>query len=44
MVEEINQVRNQSTKSMLKELCMETFLVFCSVVVHHPNGIPDVTI
>jgi hypothetical protein len=26
MVEEINQVRNQSTKIVLKELCLETLL------------------
>ena len=35
MVEEINQVANQSTEIVLKELCLVAFLIECFVVVHH---------
>jgi hypothetical protein len=44
MVEEINQVRNQSMKTMLKELFLETLLICYFVATHHPNGLSDVTI
>jgi hypothetical protein len=43
MVEEIIQVRNQSTKIVLKELFLKTFLICCFVVFHHPDGLPDVS-
>ena len=36
MVEEINQVTNQSTETVFKELCLVAFLISYFVVVHHP--------
>jgi hypothetical protein len=44
MVEEIIQVRNQSTKTMLKELELETLFVCCFVATRHPNGLSDVIV
>jgi hypothetical protein len=44
MVEEISQVRNQSTKVVLKELSLKTFLICCFAVVHHPNDLFDVPV
>jgi hypothetical protein len=44
MVEEMSQVRNQSTKTVLKELCLKTFLIYCFVVIHHPNSLSDVPV
>ena len=41
MVEEISQVTNQITEAMLEELCLETFLICCFVVVHHLDGFFD---
>jgi len=44
VVEEINQVKNHSTKTVLNKLDLETFLVCCFVVAHHQNSLFNVTI
>ena len=42
MVEEIRKIANQSAETVLEELCLVAFLIYCFVVVHRPYGLLDV--
>ena len=44
MVEEINQVTNQRAETVLEELCLVTFLVYCFDVVHRMDGLSDIPV
>ena len=44
MVEEIIQVIIQSVKTVLEELCLETFVICYFTCVHHPNDLSNILV